>query len=43
MQQLPQQRLGRADEVARLVLYLLSDDAAYITGAQLAIDGGASL
>lgn len=43
MQQLPQQRLGRADEVARLVLYLLSDDAAYITGAQLEIDGGASL
>lgn len=43
MQQLPQQRLGRADEVACLVLYLLSDDAAYITGAQLEIDGGASL
>ena len=42
-QQLPQQRLGRADEVARLVLYLLSDDAAYITGAEMAIDGGASL
>ncbi len=43
VQQLPLQRLGRADEVARLVLYLLSDDAAYITGAEMAIDGGASL
>ena len=43
VQQVPQKRLGTAEEVARLVLYLLSDDAAYITGAEMAIDGGAAL
>ena len=34
-------RLGRAEEVAKLVCYLASDDAAYLTGAALPIDGGA--
>ena len=43
VQQVPQQRLGTAEEVASLVLFLLSDDAAYITGAEVAIDGGAAL
>jgi 3alpha(or 20beta)-hydroxysteroid dehydrogenase len=43
VQQVPLKRLGLPEEVARLVLYLLSDDAAYITGAEMAIDGGASL
>ena len=43
VQQVPLKRLGATEEVARLVLYLLSDDAAYITGAEMAIDGGAAL
>jgi NAD(P)-dependent dehydrogenase (short-subunit alcohol dehydrogenase family) len=34
-------RLGQAEEVAKLVCYLASDDAAYLTGAALPIDGGA--
>ncbi len=41
--QVPMRRLGTAEEVARLVLFLLSDESAYMTGAELAIDGGASL
>jgi NAD(P)-dependent dehydrogenase (short-subunit alcohol dehydrogenase family) len=33
-------RLGQPDEVARLIAFLLSDAAGYITGAVYAIDGG---
>jgi len=37
---IPMQRLGQPAEVAALCVYLLSDDAAFITGADLPIDGG---
>lgn len=37
---IPAGRLGEADEVAGVVAFLLSDDASYITGATLRIDGG---
>jgi 3alpha(or 20beta)-hydroxysteroid dehydrogenase len=43
LQQVPMKRMGTAEEVAHLVLFLLSDESAYITGAEVAIDGGATL
>jgi 2-keto-3-deoxy-L-fuconate dehydrogenase len=36
----PVGRLGRPDEIASMVRYLASDEAAFITGALMAIDGG---
>ena len=36
----PIARLGKPEEVARLVAFLTSDNAAYITGASLDINGG---
>jgi glucose 1-dehydrogenase len=40
---LPWKRLGRPEEIAKAVNYVLSDDAEYMTGATLSIDGGVSL
>jgi NAD(P)-dependent dehydrogenase (short-subunit alcohol dehydrogenase family) len=33
-------RIGRAEEVARAAVYLASDDASFVTGAALVVDGG---
>jgi acetoacetyl-CoA reductase len=38
--QIPMGRLGKPDEVAGLVAYLSSDEAAFLTGANIAINGG---
>ncbi len=36
----PLQRFGRPEEVARAALFLISDEASFITGAALPVDGG---
>ncbi|GAB3484203.1 3-oxoacyl-[acyl-carrier-protein] reductase [Amycolatopsis cihanbeyliensis] len=43
LETIPLRRIGRADEVADLVSYLVSDRAAYITGSVLQIDGGITI
>ena len=40
---IPMSRLGAPEDVARAVAFLASDEAAYITGQVLAVDGGMSM
>jgi NAD(P)-dependent dehydrogenase (short-subunit alcohol dehydrogenase family) len=36
----PMQRMGSVDDIAAAVAYLASDDARYVTGQEIAVDGG---
>ena len=38
--QIPISRLGKPEEIAGLIIYLCSDEAAFVTGANIAINGG---
>jgi 3-oxoacyl-[acyl-carrier protein] reductase len=40
LQHIPQQRYGSPEEVARVAVFLASDDASYITGHVINVDGG---
>lgn len=40
IQNIPMHRMGESDEVAKAVLFLASDDASFITGTDLLVDGG---
>ncbi|MBV8234857.1 MAG: SDR family oxidoreductase, partial [Acidimicrobiia bacterium] len=38
--QVPMKRMGQAEEVANVVAFLASNEASYITGVELNVDGG---
>ena len=40
--QTPMRRFGTPDDIARTALFFATDDSAYVTGAELAVDGGMS-
>ena len=43
MKKYPLKRYGRPEEVAYMMVYLLSDASAWVTGQSFVIDGGATL
>lgn len=43
MAKIPMHRMGEPDEIGKVVLFLASDMASYMTGSQIVVDGGALL
>ena len=41
--QIPAKRIGTPDDVADVVAFLCSDDAAYVTGEVIRVDGGLAM
>jgi glucose 1-dehydrogenase len=42
-EKIPMKRIGRPDEIAKVAFFLTSDDASYITGTTVYVDGGLTL
>jgi NAD(P)-dependent dehydrogenase (short-subunit alcohol dehydrogenase family) len=40
---IPMGRHGTAEEIAKAVVFLVSDDAGYITGEEITVDGGSQI
>jgi NAD(P)-dependent dehydrogenase (short-subunit alcohol dehydrogenase family) len=40
MKTTPMRRMGRPAEIARVALFLASDESSYMTGAHVPVDGG---
>ena len=43
MKLVPYKRIGEAEDIARAAVWLASDDADYVTGLSLYVDGGMTL
>ena len=41
-QAIPMKRTGKPEEIANAALFLLSDEASFVSGATLPVDGGAT-